>query len=192
MSTLQQQIDVSSALAAADAPISIPGLDPKAIIKNMIEIQFKPQLDEIKASYADAKEAEAEIKATKERLTEYFNTDAAQTEIKNQINIIKINVKAAIEGVKQMPIEISTMIANNAVPPTLPIPTAPGVPNPVSILLKGKEKVSALKTILNAIAAWFVGIFAAANKISFQLPDSIIAMASQVAQLKTLIGSIPV
>lgn len=191
MATIQQQIDVSDKLAAEGAPISIPNLDFDAVVKNMIEVQFKPQLDEIKQTYSDAKESAAEIKATKDRLIEYFNTDAAKTEIKNHINTIKINVKAALDGVKQMPIEISTMIANNAVPPTIPIPTAPGVPNPVSVLLKGKEKVSSLKTILNAIAAWFVGIFAAASKISFQLPDSVLSMASQIASLKQLIGSIP-
>ena len=192
MATITEQSDTLDMLASSDAPMELPGLDFETVVEGMIEAQFAPTFDEIKAEAADDEAAEKEIKATKKRLKEFFNTDAAKIEIKSKINEVKITTKAIVDAVKEMPKEISTMIANNLVPPTLPIPTAPGVPNPASTVLKGKEKVSGLKTVLNAIATWFVALIGAANKISYILPAALLAMSSQVAKLKKLIGTIPV
>lgn len=192
MSTITEQSNILDALASAGTPIELPGLDFETIVEGMVEAQFKPTFDEIEASAPDAETAKGEIKETKERLKEYFNTDAAKIEIKAKINEVKITAKAIVDAVKEMPNEIANMIANNLVPPTIPVPTAPGIPNPISIILKGKEKVSGLNTILNVISAWFVVLLAAANKIAFILPSVLLAMPRQIANLKNLIGTIPV
>lgn len=191
MATITEQSDILDMLASSDAPMELPGLDFETVVEGMIETQFAPTFDEIKAEASSAESAEKEIESTKKRLKEFFNTDAAKIEIKSKINEVKITSKAIVDAVAEMPQEISVMIANNLVPPTLPIPTAPGVPNPVSTLLKGKEKVSSLKTILNAISTWFVALIGAANKISYILPAALLAMSSQIVKLKDLIGTIP-
>lgn len=192
MSTITEQSNILDGLAAADASIELPGLDFENVVEGMVETQFKPTFDEIHASIDDTETAEKEINDTKERLKQYFNTDAAKIEIKSNINQVKITAKSIADAVKEMPKEIANMIANNLVPATIPIPTAPGIPNPASILLKGKEKVSGLKTVLNTIAAWFVTLLSAANKIAYILPAALLAMSGQIANLKNLIGTIPV
>lgn len=192
MSTITEQSNILDALAASDAPIELPGLDFETVVEGMIETQFKPTFDEIEAATSDVKAAKKEIKETKERLKEYFSSGTAKIEIKAKINEVKITAKSIVDAVKEMPIEIANMIANNLVPPTIPVPTAPGVPNPLSIVLKGKEKVSGLKTILNAISVWFVVLLAAASKIAYILPAALLAMSGQIANLKNLIGTIPV
>lgn len=188
MASIEQ---LQASLDKLTSDITLPGLDPEAVIKNLIEVQYKQEIDQIKSYIADANKAEAEIKATKERLTEYYKSGQAKIEIKNAINTVKINFKAATDGVKQLPIEIQTMIAANLIPPTIPIPTAPGVPNPMSFLLKNKEKLNGFLTILNAIAAWIVNLLSAAVKIAFELPDSVLALIDQLANIKSLIQSIP-
>lgn len=192
MSTITEQSNILDALAASDAPIELPGLDFETVVEGMVEVQFKPTFDEIRASVDDTETAEKEINETKERLKQYFNTDAAKIEIKSNINEVKITAKSIVDAVKEMPTEIANMIANNLVPPTIPTPTAPGIPNPISIALKGKEKVSGLKTVLNTISAWFVVLLAAANKIAYVLPAVLLAMPGQIANLKNLINTIPV
>lgn len=183
--------EVQAALDKLTSDTSLPGLDEKSVIKNLIEVQYKQELDQIKTVISDAEAAEKEATASKERLTEFYNTDAAKAEIKNQISIIKVNLKAAKDGVKQLPVEIQTMLAANLIPPTIPVPTAPGVPNPAHILLKNKEKINGLKNILNAIAAWFVNLFSAAIKIAFEIPDSVVSTIDKLADIKKMIEAIP-
>ena len=188
MATLEQ---TQAALDKLTADTSLPGLDVDTVIKKIIEVQYKEEIDQIKTVISNVDAAEAEIKATKERLTSYYNTAHVKSEIKNQINTIKINYKAVKDGVKQLPIEIQTMVASNLIPPTIPIPTSPGIPNPASFLLKNKEKLNGFLTILNAIAVWFVNLFQAAIKIAFEIPDAIVQMIEKLAEIKTLIEAIP-
>jgi hypothetical protein len=188
MASIEQ---LQTALDKLTADISLPGLNPEAVIKNLIEVQYKNELDQIKSYISDAEAAEKEAAAVKERLTSYYNSGQAKIEIKNQINSVKINFKAATDGVKQLPVEIQTMIAANLIPPTIPIPTAPGVPNPMSFLLKNKEKLNGFLTILNAIASWIVNLLSSAVKIAFELPDTVLALIDQLANIKSLIQSIP-
>ena len=188
MASIEQ---LQTSLDKLTSDITLPGLDPEAVIKNLIEVQYKQELDQIKSYISDANKAEEETKAVKERLTSYYNSGQAKIEIKNQINAVKINYKAAVDGVKQLPVEIQTMIAANLIPPTIPMPTAPGVPNPASFLLRNKEKLNGFLTVLNSIAAWIVNLLSSAVKIAFELPDSVLALIDQLANLKSLIKSIP-
>lgn len=192
MSTIARQAATSFQLAAKDAPMALPGLNFNTVVQAMIEAQYKPIFDEIRSKTADAEAAEQEIKDTKIRLKAYFNTDAAKIEINAKIDAVKISAKSFIDGVKEMPTEISIMIGNLIVPPTTPTPTAPGVPNPLHTIAQGKEKVAGLKTILNAIASWFIMLLKAANAISYVLPAPLLTMGDQIATLKGLIGTIPV
>jgi hypothetical protein len=188
MASIEQ---LQTALDKLTADISLPGLEPEAVIKNLIEVQYKEELDQIKTYITDAEAAEKEAKAVKERLTSYYNSGQAKIEIKKSISEIKINFKAATDGVKQLPVEIQTMIAGNLIPPTIPVPTAPGIPNPMSFLLRNKEKLNGFLTVLNAIATWFVNLISAAIKIAFELPDAIVATIEKLADIKSMIQSIP-
>ena len=84
------------------------------------------------------------------------------------------------------------MLAKNIIPPTIPIPTAPGISNPLRDFLSNKENVEKLKQVVTLIAGILVTLFAKANELSFVLPDAVQRMATQIGNLNSIISKIPV
>jgi len=192
MATIKEQGTTMAALASGGAPMEIPGLSLKDIVEGIIEAQFKPVFDDIKAQAENAEEAAEEIKATKDRLVEFFTDGAAKTEIENKIAGIQQAVKEAFDGIASIPKQIQTMIAKNLIPPTIPIPTAPGISNPIRDFLSNKENVEKLKQVVTLIVGILVTLFAKANELSFVLPDAVQRMATQIGNLNSIISKIPV
>lgn len=177
--------------AGGDAP-TIPKLTFKDIVDLIIEVQFQPIFDDITAQAESAEEAAEEIKETKNRLVKYFSSGAAKIEIENKIAAIKQALKEAWAAIKAIPKAIKTMISKNLVPPTIPIPTAPGVSNPIRDFLSNKENVEKLKTTVGIVAGLLITLFAKASEVSLALPQSIIDLANQIGNLNSIISKIPV
>ena len=193
MATIKEQGITMAALSSGGAPMEIPGLSLKDIVEGIIEAQFKPVFDDIKAQAENAEEAAEEIKATKDRLVEFFTSGAAKIEIENKIAGIQQAVKEVFDQIKSIPTQIQTMLAKNFIPPTIPvIPTAPGFSNPIRDLLSNKENFEKVKQVVTLIVGILVTLFAKANELSFVLPDAVQRMATQIGNLNSIISKIPV
>lgn len=189
MATLTSQSAVVAKLGSAGAPFQIPGLNLKDIVEGIIEVQFKPVFDDIKAQAENAEEAAREIKETVERLVKYFTDGSAKTAIENKIAEIKACVTEIFTQIKAIPEQVIAAIAEMVIPPVI---TLPGLSNPLRDFLSNKQKVATLKQIVATAAKSLLTVFALATELSFILPDNIQQMANQVAKLNIVLSTVPV
>lgn len=190
MATLASQSAVVAKLGSAGAPFQIPGLNLNDIVEGIIEVQFKPVFDDIKAQAENAQEAAEEIKETKDRLVKYFTTDAAKIDIENKIAEIKACVTEIFTQIKAIPEQVIAAIAEMAIPAVISSP--PSFPNPIKDILSNKQKVATLKQIAATAAKSLLTVFALATELSFILPANIQQMADQVANLNIVLSTVPV
>jgi hypothetical protein len=177
----------------------IPGLDPTAIINNIIEKSedIAKKIDLIQKKYD---EFERRKRLTKEEVKEAVKKEVAalidkyviplEKMVNDAITEIKSEWKAIKKSLAAIPDNVSKAIANILTPPAIGVP--PVAPNPLYALNIASETKDMLQGLLNAIATSLVKIIKASNLILFELPDVVIQVGETIKILDTVISTIPV
>jgi len=173
---------------------SIPGLSIGPIIDNLLksEDQFKVYTDLADSEKEDniqrgmtkeeaTKIAEEGINKLKEKYKESIKEFVNEkiTEIKQEYKIFK-------ETIKSLPVEISALIANIALPPAIP-----AGPNPLYSLNVVIQAKANLERIINSMVISFTTILKASNDLKFQIPNVVLSLFDKIAIIGRLLKSIP-
>ena len=184
--------------SAGNLGLAIPGLALIAIIENIVEKsqEVKVQIEiidkERKAKEEQGinkEQAKADAKQKRKELIDKYKENIKEF-VKEQIALIKQQYKIFMDGLKRIPEDVKTAIANIALPPAISVP--PGGPNPIYALNLAKQTKAALVGTLGIIIFAFTEILKAATKILFVLPDSLLSTFEQIKTAFTIINSIPV
>jgi len=170
-------------LINSDGSVSIPGLEFDPIVDNMVENNYKDQLED---SLTDE-----ERNNKKEQLVKYYK-DKSGEEIEQNINIIKSNFISAKDGLSFVSESAAATIASNAIPSVITVGAATSTANPVYSLIENKQKKNTLLAMLKNIGNFLVNLLSAAIKILFQVPDSVMSLVKTLTTTKQIVNAIPV
>ena len=210
---MQQQTELLDTMG--DEGESMPGLDEGPIIDNLAKEsdelkaanasiddeaeedaerakrdEKKEMTDEEKKAERKKKKAESKKKADekKKKMKDSFKA-AAKVMVKEKMTIIKQNYKLFKDSVESIPPDVTALIANLALPPSISAP--PSAPNPLYALNVALQAKHSLSIILNNAIIAFTEILKAANAIKYQIPAPILLLFNQILSAKDLISSIP-
>lgn len=183
MATINEMKAAINELINSDGSVDIPGLEFDPIVDNIVETQYKDELDAAKSN-----EERTEIKKS---LIKYY-TDKAADEIENNINIIKSNFAAAKDGLIYVSEAAAATIASNAIPSVITTGSAASVANPAYALIENKQKKNTLLGILKNIGNFIVMLLTSAVKLLFAVPEVIMTLIKTLTTTKQIVNAIPV
>lgn len=172
MATLSELIDKLVGSGAAEL-----NLDFDAITENYVNVNYK-ELDDFKN--------DPELK--KSLLTYYRGEgrkmiDEGIRTIKSAFASVKESLKSLQQGAVQAPMLAQpSMIISGA---------ATGVPNPAYTTAELMSTKKTMEGTLNGISNNLASLLTAADKINFDIPNSVTSMVNQVANVRSVISAIP-
>jgi seryl-tRNA synthetase len=175
--------------------LTIPKLTPDSVIENLIKKdetlgKYLKLIDDSKAEKIERglskEEADAQAEEAKKKIVEDLKK-SIRPSVEEDITKIKQEYKITKEALESIPQEISTTIATAALPAALP----PAVPNPAYTLgIAIQTKKSLVKT-LNIIVVSLTAILTIANKLKFELPQSIVNLVNVLGVVTSALSAIP-
>lgn len=175
--------DMKATLDQLRTGTEIPGLDPKSIVDNYVETEFKDTLDVVKD--------EEERKKTKEKFVQHYITGPGKRFIDDNIAHIKYLYKQVTDGVSSLRYSATQITASNAIPAVITTGSASSVPNPAYTAIDNAQKKKALLAIIKSVTDFLQQLFAYAILINFILPASVQALVVTLATVTSIINAIP-
>lgn len=154
--------------------VSLPGLDPDSIIKNIVKTQYEPLISQ----FPTKQEGEAFLK----EMEDYMLKNGKE-EIITEISKIKTSFKQVKDSISQLTIGISSMITSIALPPSIP-----GVQNPIFSLNEGLSKFNTIKTLLNQANTAVSDMIGSALKLKYPLPQVALSVVGGLATVNNLLN----
>lgn len=179
MATLEQMQAAINKLVS-DEPI--PGLDFDTVVENIVGQKYKETLAQIE----DVQEREKQFK----NMVNYYKTEA-RAEIEGKINDVKAAYKSVKAQIKSIKASIVAATAGNAIPSVIIAGAGVAAPNPLYSLAENANKKSMLLGMLEVIAKTLYDMLKAALAIMFEIPDAVVELINTIAEIKSLIQSIP-
>lgn len=183
MATINEMKEAINELINSDGAVDIPGLDFDSVVDNMVETDYKEQLDDSKTK--------EERDDKKKSLVKYYK-EKAGAEIEQNINIIKSNFAAAKDGLIYVAEAAAATVASNVIPSVITTGAAASVANPAYAMIENKQKKNTLLGILKNIGNFIVNLLSAAVKILFAVPEMIMSLIKTLTTTKSVVNSIPV
>lgn len=134
-------------------------------------------------------EAKKKAEEQKKKIIDTYKKNIRKT-VQEEIDIIKQNYKVFKDAIESIPPDITALITNIALPPSITVP--PGVFNPVYAYNLAKQGKNTLGRTLNSSIVAFSQVLKAANAIKFQLPKSILDLFDKIALINSLLSGIPI
>lgn len=183
MATINEMKEAINGLINSDGAVDIPGLDFDSVVDNMVETDYKEQLDDSKTK--------EERDDKKKSLVKYYK-EKAGAEIEQNINIIKSNFAAAKDGLIYVAEAAAATVASNVIPSVITTGAAASVANQAYVMIENKQKKNTLLGILKNIGNFIVNLLSAAVKILFAVPEMIMSLIKTLTTTKSVVNSIPV
>lgn len=183
MATIAEMQDAIDRLINSDETISIPGLDFDSVVDNIVETNYKEQLD--KVTHPE------ERKRVKDGLVNYYKNSGKQA-IQEKINEIKsafANIKSQVTNIQNA---VTNAVASNAIPSVITVGTATSTPNPAYFLLDNANKKNTLMGMVKSAEDSAVKLLNAAINICFPVPDMVMTTINGLTTVKTVVNSMTV
>lgn len=186
---LQKMDDLVASLGKG-TKFSIPGLNTDKIIEDLAKNneQLSGYLEELERQKEDGEKTPEEIEEEKKKILDNFKK-TLEPSVNEQIAVIQNNYTLIQDSTKQLTENVASAIASTAIPPA--IGTPPVAPNPGYTIIENKQKKNVLLGILSTMKKAFLDIIAAARKIFFPLPDSVLNLGTSIGKLESVIATIP-
>jgi len=193
--SIEQQENLIKKLG--DLGENLPGLNEDQVTNNLVAKSaglgsyntiVSEEIQENIDRGMDEEQAISEANEKREEAEETLRANLKKS-VTEQISIVKQEYKILKEGVERIPPDVTSIIANILLPPA--IGTPPVAPNPVYALNLTKTSKNTLSGLLSSITAAFGRLLKAANEILYVLPSSLLLLFDQIANLTSLIDSIP-
>lgn len=167
-------------LLNANGSINIPGLSFDSISDNFIKKTIE-QYSDVDINML----SKQDLDEYKESLKEQYKPI-----ITENIAIIKTNYKSAKTNLNTIQDMLKTFVGSIAIPTTISVP--PASSNPAWTMLDVIQKITSLKAILLVVETALIMLLIAADKIKFDIPDSITQIISLYSIVSQGINKIPV
>lgn len=186
---LQKMDDLVASLGKG-TKFSIPGLNTDKIIEDLAKKneQLSGYLEELERQKEAGEKTPEEIEEEKKKILDNFKK-TLEPSVNEQIAVIQNNYTLIQDSTKQLTENVASAIASTAIPPAIGAP--PVAPNPAYAIVENKQKKNLLLSILSTMKKAFLDIVAAARKIFFPLPDSVLILGESIGKLESVVATIP-
>jgi uncharacterized protein (DUF2384 family) len=176
---------------------NIPGLSVDKVVENLakkdesLEEYLKLIEDEKQDNLERGMSEEEADKAAEEAKKQAVETLKGNIKpaVEEEVIMMKQEYKIAKEALDSIPTEASTAIATAAIPPAISAP--PSAANPLyTLAMATQTKKSLLKTI-NIVIASLTKVMMIANRLKFELPESIVNLVKVLGIATSALSIIP-
>ena len=164
----------------SDKGISI---DTTKLIRNYCEVEFKESLD--------ACSSNEERDALMQKYTTYYSKGDGKGFMDSSISNLQSYSSQAIEGAKELQVSATKIMASNGVPAVITTGSATSVPNPAYFVIDNSQKKNTLLTVIKNVENTLVKVFESALLLHWELPSSIVTLATTLKSIKQVIKKIP-
>jgi|LakMenEpi03Aug12_release.lakeMendotaPanAssembly.Ray.scaffolds.fasta_scaffold1067553_1 hypothetical protein len=186
---LQKMDDLIAALGK-ETKFPVPGLDKDKIIEEIAKNneQLSGYSEELDRQKETGEKTPEEAEEEKKKILDDFKK-TLEPSVNEQVAVIQNNYTLIQKSTKQLTENVASAIASTAIPPAIGAP--PVAPNPAYAVVENKQKKNLLLSILSTMKKAFLDLIAAARKIAFPLPDSVLTLGESIGKLESVVATIP-
>lgn len=127
----------------------------------------------------------------KEDIFEYMYNPEQISQFKQQITKFNVFASTLNQNIKELNVSVTKLMVKQAIPVTIPTPTAPGIPNMARFILENAETVKLLKSTLNSSSDNLIQMMEPLSFMMIEPPKFMSDMIKNITKLNKLFNKVP-